>query len=119
MHQYSSNRPARLRLGLAVAAALAAASVAACGQGGAGGATNGAGASEFDAKFNASFDKSTHDSCVTSATQHGAAADKAEKYCTCVVGELDKLSTADKMQLPMHQEKLKAAADACIAQVNG
>jgi hypothetical protein len=118
MYRHSGQGPARVRLGLAITAALAAATLAACGQPGGGNAASSNGASAFDANFNAGFDKSTHDSCLTSATQHGAAADKAEKYCTCVVGELDKLSTSDKMQLPMHQEKLKAAADTCIAQIN-
>ena len=50
-----------------------------------------AGCDAYNKSFNASFDKSTHDSCVTSAQTHGAAADVAEKYCTCVVAQLDKL----------------------------
>jgi len=96
---------------MAIAAGLAALSLTACGPSG-GNATNSFSGS-FDASFNASFDKSTHDSCVTSASQHGAAADVAEKYCTCVVTELDKLSVSDKMALAAHQEKLQAAAQAC------
>jgi hypothetical protein len=87
---------------------------AACGPSG-GNSTNALGAS-FDTSFNASFDKSTHDSCVTSASEHGAAADVAEKYCTCVVTELDKLSVQDKLALAAHQEKLQAAAQACKPQ---
>jgi hypothetical protein len=71
---------------------------------------------QSDVQFNTQFDKSTHDSCVSTATKNGHPADVAEKYCTCVVGELDKLSVADKMQLPMHQEKLQAAAAACQPQ---
>jgi hypothetical protein len=102
-------------IGLASAAALAALSLAACGSGGGNAAANSAG-SAFDASFTASFDKSTHDSCVSSASQHGATADVAEKYCTCVVTELDKLSVQDRMALPAHQEKLQAAAQTCKPQ---
>jgi hypothetical protein len=90
---------------------LAALSLAACGQGG------GNGTSSFDAQFNASFDKSTHDSCVTSATGKGAPADMAERYCSCLVKEADKLTTQEKMSLPMHQDKMSALADTCIAQI--
>jgi hypothetical protein len=86
--------------GLALGAALAALSLTACG-------------GQSDAAFNTQFDKSTHDSCVSTATTNGHPADVAEKYCTCVV---DKLSVADKMALPMHQEKLQAAAQACQPQ---
>jgi hypothetical protein len=89
-------------LGLAISAAL---SLAACGK-------------QNDAQFNASFDKSTHDSCVTTASQHLPGAD-AETYCTCVVKQLDQYSVADKMALPMHQEKLQAAANICNAQLSG
>jgi hypothetical protein len=105
-------------LGLAAAGAMAL-SLAACGSGGGNTASNAAGSSSFDASFNASFDKSTHDSCVTSATQHGAAADVAEKYCSCLVVEADKLSTQDKMSLPMHQDKMEAMAKTCVAQIGG
>jgi len=87
--------------GLVISAAL---SLAACG-------------GQSDAQFNASFDKSTHDSCVTTASQHLPAAD-AETYCTCVVKQLDQYSVADKMALPMHQEKLQAAANVCNAQLS-
>jgi hypothetical protein len=68
------------------------------------------------AAFNASFDKSTHDSCVTSAEGNGATADAAEKYCTCVVAKLEPLSVQDKMALPQHQDTLTAAASACRGQ---
>jgi hypothetical protein len=105
----------RLGLGAAIVAALVVASLAACGGPSGGNSANstGSAASSFDASFNASFDKSTHDSCVSSAQVHGAAADVAEKYCTCVVAQLDKLSTQDKMALPQHEETLTAAANAC------
>src|ERR1700722_13656696 len=86
--------------------ALAALSLAACG-------------GQSDTQFNASFDKSTHDSCVTSASTHGLAAPQAEAYCTCVVKELDRLSTQDKMTLALHQEKMTAVAQTCVAQMNG
>jgi hypothetical protein len=101
---------------LAIAGALAALSLAACGPGG-GNGTNAAGSS-FDASFNASFDKNMHDSCVPSATLHGASPEAAEKYCACVVTELDKLSSQDKMALPLHQEKMQAAASVCNAQIS-
>ena len=97
--------------GLAAAVAAATLGLAACGPGG--------GNSSFDASFNASFDKSTHDSCITSASQHGAAPDVAEKYCSCLVKEADKLSTQDKLSLPMHQDKMTAMADTCAAQIKG
>ncbi len=100
------------------AAAVMALSLAACGSGGGNAAAKSAGSS-FDASFNASFDKSTHDSCVMSATQHGASADVAEKYCSCLVVEADKLSTQDKMSLPMHQGKMEAMAKTCVAQIGG
>jgi len=86
--------------GATVAAVLACLSLSGCGP-------------AFDKSFNASFDKKTHDSCITTATQRGAAADVAEAYCTCVVTQLDKLSVADKMSLEAHQEKLQPAIDAC------
>ena len=67
----------------------------------------------FDKSFNASFDKSTHDSCVSTATGRGGAADVVEKYCTCVVAQLDQLSVDEKMKLNSEPDKLKAAAEAC------
>ena len=91
-------RPAK-SFGVAIAAAFAAFSLTACGQ--------------FEKGFNASFDKKTHDSCLPAAIQKGLSADAAEKYCTCAVAQLDKLSVWDKMSLRSHPEKLQAAADAC------
>jgi hypothetical protein len=67
----------------------------------------------FDKSFNTSFDKSTHDSCVSSATGRGGAADVVERYCSCVVAQLDKLSTEEKMKLSQEPDKLTAAAQAC------
>ena len=64
-------------------------------------------------QFAAQFDKSTHDSCISAATSKGAAADKAESYCSCVVAQADQLSNSDKMALPMHPDKMTAMAQAC------
>lgn len=93
-------------LGLAIGAALAALSLAACG-------------GSSDAQFNAAFDKSTHDSCVSSAGTHGMPADQAETYCSCIVKQFAPLSVSEKMALPTHQDKMTAAAQACIAQMSG
>jgi hypothetical protein len=103
----------RVGFGLTIIAALAC--LAACGGPSGGNSANSTASagSSFDASFNTAFDKSTHDSCVTSAQTHGAAADVAEKYCTCVVAQLDKLSMQEKMALPQHEETLTAAANAC------
>ena len=90
---------------------LATLSLDACGQGG------GNGTSSFDAQFNASFDKSTHDSCVTSATNKGAPADVAEKYCACLVVQADKLTTQEKLALPAHPDQMNAMAATCNAQL--
>ena len=65
------------------------------------------------AQFNATFAKTTHDSCLRSAEGHGVAADAAERYCTCVVGRLDSLSVEDKMALPQHQDTMVTASNAC------
>lgn len=67
----------------------------------------------FDKSFNASFDKRIHNDCVTSAVGRGAAADVVERYCSCVVGQLDKLSVREKMNLRQTPDKLRAAAEAC------
>jgi hypothetical protein len=68
------------------------------------------------ASFNDTFAKTTHDSCLRSAQSHGASADSAERYCSCVVSRLAPLSVADKMALPQHQDALTAAANACKSQ---
>jgi hypothetical protein len=106
-------------IGLASAAALAALSLSACGSGGGGNAAANSAGSAFDTSVDASFDKSLHDSCVTSFTSKGGPADKAEPYCACVVKEADKLSTQDKLTLGMHQDKMEAMAQTCIAQITG
>ena len=91
-----------------LAVVVAAAALAGCDQN-----TSNSLKASFDNGFNRSFDKSVHDSCITTATGKGAAADLAERYCTCVVGQLDKLSVADKMKLNQEPDKLTAAAQAC------
>jgi hypothetical protein len=87
----------------------AAAALAGCGPG----ASNDMKAT-FDKSFNASFDKSTHDSCVSTAVGKGGAPDVVEKYCTCVVAQLDKLTVDEKMKLNQTPDKLTAAAQACL-----
>jgi hypothetical protein len=56
---------------------------------------------------------------MTSFTQKGGPADKAEPYCSCVVKEADKLSTQDKLTLGLHQDKMTAIAQTCVAQITG
>jgi hypothetical protein len=68
------------------------------------------------ASFDASFAKSVHDSCMTSAQGHGAQTDAAERYCSCVVGKLAPLSVEEKMALKSHQDTLVAASNACKSQ---
>jgi hypothetical protein len=87
------------RLGLACLAMLSAAALTGCDQ--------------FNSSFNASFDKRTHDTCLPSAEAHGATAAVAETYCTCVVGQLDKLTVAQKMALNGSSPELQQAASAC------
>lgn len=78
-----------------------------------------AGCGQGDAQFNASFDKSMHDSCVTSFTSHGGPSAQAEPYCSCVVRAADKLSMSDKLTLGSHPEKMTPMAQACITEVSG
>ncbi|HVN01127.1 MAG TPA: hypothetical protein VMT68_13030 [Caulobacteraceae bacterium] len=68
-------------------------------------------------QFVASFDKSLHDSCVSSFTSKGGPADKAESYCGCVVQQANLLPNADKMSLPMHPDKMQQMAQTCTNQV--
>lgn len=67
------------------------------------------------ASFNATFARTTHDSCVSSAKAHGANAATAESYCACIVSKLEPLSVEDKMALPQHQDAMVAASNACKA----
>jgi len=66
-------------------------------------------------QFDATFARTTHDSCLSSAQSHGAAADAAERYCSCIVSRLAPLSVEDKMALPQHQDTMVAASNACKA----
>jgi hypothetical protein len=71
----------------------------------------------YTQSFNKTFDKNTHDSCVPAAVAHGASADAAERYCTCVIAQLEPLSPTEKLQLYSQPDKLNAAAQACQAQI--
>ena len=73
----------------------------------------------FDKSWNASFDKSAHHSCVETATRRGGAAVAVERYCTCVVSQLDKLSVDEKMKLNESPAKLSSAAKACQPRSRG
>jgi len=102
-------RPGLARLGAWVAGLGCVAALAACGVPDANSAAG--------QQFAAQFDKSTHDSCISSATSKGAAPDKAEAYCTCFVAQADQLSNSDKMALPLHPDKMTAMAQACASKV--
>jgi hypothetical protein len=91
-----------------MAVAVMAAALAGCGQG-----DSNAMKASFDKTFNAAFDKSTHDSCVSTATGKGGDPAAVERYCTCVIGQLDKLSAEEKMKLNQEPDKVTAAAQAC------
>jgi len=95
----------RRRLGALMIALAAAGALASCGQ------------PAFDNSFNTQFDKSTHDSCLPSAVQNGAAPAAAEAYCSCVVTELDKLTVQQKMALNASSPEIKTAATACISKI--
>jgi hypothetical protein len=70
----------------------------------------------FDKGFNDSFNKKTHDSCVTSAVGGGAPADIAERYCTCVVNQLAPLTPSQKMGLNQSSPELQNAMTSCKTQ---
>jgi len=67
----------------------------------------------FDKSFNSEFDKSAHDSCISSATAHGASPGRAERYCTCMVGQLDNLTVRQKMELRPSSPEVSQAFSAC------
>jgi hypothetical protein len=100
------------RLRLAGLAAIAVASLAGCGQIG-GNSAN----STFSQSFNASFEKSTHDSCVTSATGGGAPASTAETYCSCIVTQLEPLTVQQKLALNASSPEVAQAAATCKAEL--
>jgi len=72
---------------------------------------------EFDRGFNDKWSKTTHDTCVSSASSHNAPADLVERYCTCVVAKLMPLPVSEKMSLNGSSPKLQEAANACLAQL--
>lgn len=74
---------------------------------------------QFEEGFNQAFEKSTKESCVTSAQKAGAPADRIEPYCSCFVGQLTGLSAQDKMKLNPNSPQITAAANTCIAQTQG
>jgi hypothetical protein len=106
-----------LRWNLSLAAAIA---VTAFGSSFAQPATGSDDPSHWDAaqraSFNATFAKTTHDACLTSAQNHGVPADAAERYCSCVVNQLAPLSVEAKMALPQHHDTMTAASNACKGQ---
>jgi hypothetical protein len=113
----------RLCLSTLAAAALAAAGCGAPSSDKTNGAAGGQDLSQamhasFDKSFNEAFAKSTHDSCVSSSTTHGATADQAERYCTCVVGQLAPLTVQEKQQLSPSSDKFAQIRDLCRAQVH-
>jgi hypothetical protein len=118
--------PGAGRFSLSVLAAAALAGMCACGPS-TGDASKGAGGgpsfsqamhASFDKSFNAAFAKSSHDSCVSSSTTHGATPDQAERYCTCVVGQLAPLTVQEKQQLSPSSDKFTQIRDLCRAQVH-
>ncbi|HZZ88509.1 MAG TPA: hypothetical protein VFE13_09270, partial [Caulobacteraceae bacterium] len=60
--------------------------------------------------YNASFDRDTHDACVSSALGHGAQADAADRFCGCVVSRLQPLSVEAKVSLSQHPDVMQSAA---------
>src|SRR5262249_8312005 len=80
-------------------------------------ATNSAYKAAFDKSFNDTFDRTMHDSCGRSATAHGAAADLSERFCSCVVTELDKLTVEQRMKLAATSPEVAAAEATCKARI--
>jgi hypothetical protein len=78
-----------------------------------------AGCDAYKKGFSQAFDKSMHDSCVKSAVANSAPADAAERYCSCMVGQLQGLSVSEKQSLSPTSDKVTAAAAHCKAQVSG
>ena len=76
-----------------------------------------AGCDAFNKGFNQAFDKSTHDSCVTSAVAHQASPDVAERYCSCLVEQLHPLSVQEKQHLSQTSDKVVQAVAHCKAQL--
>jgi hypothetical protein len=105
---------------VAVSAALAACGGPPGGQGNS--APGGQGFSQafgaaFEKSFNESFGKSLHASCLSSSQRQGAAADLAERYCSCLVAQLAPLSVKEKQSLSPSSPTFTQAGAACKAQV--
>jgi hypothetical protein len=64
------------------------------------------------------FDRSVHDSCVSTAAPRTGAA-PAERYCSCVVGRLDLLPISQRLQITPNSDKLVEAETYCNAVVAG
>jgi hypothetical protein len=94
------------RIGLMAGGALALAGLGACG-------------AQFDNSMSASFDKSMHDSCVSTATGQGAPAATAEQYCSCVVTQLDKVPIQQRVSLSPTSQPVSDAMTTCKTQVAG
>jgi hypothetical protein len=95
------------RVGLAVVATLAAGWLAGCGK-------------IDDNALSATFDKSMHDSCVSTASaKPGVQVSAAEAYCSCVVTQLDAIPIAQRMTLSPTSDKITSAENVCNAQVAG
>jgi hypothetical protein len=71
--------------------------------------------SSIDA-FNAAFDKSTYASCLPAAEAHGATSTAAASFCTCMIGQVDKLTVQQKMALGPNSPELQQADAVCEAQ---
>ncbi len=76
-----------------------------------------AGCDAYNKGFNQAFDKSLHDSCVKSAVGNSAPPDAAERYCSCMVSQLQGLPVSEKQSLNPSSDKLRAAADHCKASI--
>jgi len=74
-----------------------------------------AGCGGLEKRFDQNFDKDFHDGCMKTATPKAGAA-TAERYCTCVLGQM-KLSTLDRMTLDPNSDKANAAYNYCNAQI--
>jgi hypothetical protein len=66
-------------------------------------------------RFNLAFDRTIYDSCVPSTAAHGGSAEAAERYCSCVVAELGRLTLPQKEGLTAASPELGEAARACRA----
>ena len=72
-----------------------------------------------DAQANAEWDRGTYGSCVPSAMQNGASQGGAQRYCACVVQQLDQLSLQQKEALNAQSPELGQAASVCRPQAQG